>query len=256
MRLLTLLVLLLLVPSTYSQPKPRATTGLDDRVIVTPRKVVIVRRGAIAKQFPERRRATLVYPIISGLKDAQVLRRVQSLLTIKNAFDSTLEEYRTEVWLEEASYEVNYNRNYILDITFTQSGVGAYPDTGTKHFAISLKNGSVIKARDVFLNDKLESLTALVNRRLQAELKRNLDEISSSSDPEDAKTVKEMQEALQFTLENLDEFTVGAKGITFMYDAGYPHAIQALEPDGNFFFSYSELKPFIKPAGLLGQFVK
>ncbi|MDQ5843724.1 MAG: hypothetical protein M3539_00320, partial [Acidobacteriota bacterium] len=60
---------------------------------------------------------------------------------------------------------------------------------------------------------------------------------------------------LRYTIENLNEFSVGAQGITFLYDAGYPHAIQAFEPNGKYFFRYAELKSFIKPDGLLGQFI-
>jgi hypothetical protein len=44
--------------------------------------------------------------------------------------------------------------------------------------------------------------------------------------------------------------------VTFLYDAGFPHAIQALEPNGNYFFSYAELRPFIKKDGLLGTFIE
>ena len=95
---------------------------------------------------------------------------------------TSLAEYREDTWLEEFTFKVNYNKNYILDITFTQSGSGAYPDTHTKHFAINLKNGSVIKASDVFVDDKLGSLAALVNRKLQSELKQILKENSGAQE--------------------------------------------------------------------------
>jgi hypothetical protein len=223
MRLLSLLVLLVFAPASHSQVNSKVAAGFDDRVVVSPRRVIIIRRGAVARQFPERRRATVIYPIITGLRDAQVLRRVQSLLTVKNAFDSSLEEYRQESWLEEASYKVNYNRSYILDITFSQSGTGAYPDTGTKHFVISLKSGNVMKASDVFVNEKLQQLATVVNHKLQTELKGIVEElISSNSDPEDVSTARERQEPLEFKIQNLDEFSVSSKGVTFLYDAGYP----------------------------------
>lgn len=96
-----------------------------------------------------------------------------------------------------------------------------------------------------------------MNRKLQSELKQILKENSgSNSRAEDTRIIKESQEVLEFTKENLDDFSVGAKGLTFLYDAGYPHAIQAFEPNGRYFFSYSELKPYIKRGGLLGQFVE
>jgi len=258
MQLLSLLALSLLAPSSFAQLKPQASASgaTNDRAIVTPRKVVIVRRAALIKDFPEKKTATVTYPVISGLKNPTVLKRIQSILQIKNVFDTSLAEYREDTWLEEFGYKVNYNKNSILDITFTQSGSGAYPDTHTKHFALNLKNGSVIKASDVFVTDKLTILSAMVNRKLQNEIRKILAELSASKrDPEDTRIAKEAGEVLEFKVENLDDFSVGTKGITFLYDAGYPHVIQAFEPDGRYFFSYSELKPYIKRDAMLGQFV-
>jgi hypothetical protein len=77
----------------------------------------------------------------------------------------------------------------------------------------------------------------------------------SKSDPEDIRISREAGEVQEFKIENLDDCSVGARGITFLYDAGYPHAIQAFEPEGRYFFSYAELKPYIKRDGILGQFV-
>jgi hypothetical protein len=247
MRLLSLVVLLLLTPVSNAQLRSPAA-GTNDRAIVTPRRVVLVR---------SKKTATVIYPVVSGLKDPAVLRRVQSLLQVKNVFDTSLEEYRQDTWLSEFTFKVNYNKNHILDITFTQDGVGAYPDTHTKHFAINLKTGSIIKASDVFEQTKLASLAALVNSKLQNELKQIVKENSGpGSDAEDTRIIKESQEVLEFKPENLDDLSVGVRGLTFLYDAGYPHAIQAFEPNGRYFFSYSELKPYIKRDGLLGQFVQ
>src|SRR6185503_18040476 len=147
--------------------------------------------------------------------------------------------------------------NYILDITFTQDGSAAYPDMQTRHFAINLKNGTVIKAADAFMYDKLPALANLVRTKFQAELKQILTDLAESkSDAEDIRVAKEAQEALEFKLSDIDDFSIGDKGVTFLYDAGYPHAIQAFEPEGRYFFSYAELKPFIRRDGPLGQFVK
>lgn len=228
-----------------------------DRAIVRPRTVVIIRRGALIKDFPGKKRATVTYPVVSGLKDPQILRRVQAILQVKNVFDSSIAEYREDNWLEEFRYEVNYNKNGILDITFTQDGSGAYPDTQTRHFAINLKNGNVIKASDVFVASSLPTLRTVLDGKLKGELKEILESLKDSkSDPEDVRIASEAQEPLGYTIENLDDFEVGAKGVTFLYDAGYPHVIQAFEPNGRYFFSYSELKPFIKRDGPLGQFAQ
>ena len=259
MRLFTLsfLLSLLITQISFSQGKQDPTIASNDRVVIKPRTVVIVRNGALVRGYPEKKRASITYPVVGGLRDAQVLRRIQSILQVKNVFDSSVAEYAQDRWLDEFSYKVNYNKNKFLDITFSQSGSAAYPDDQSRHFLINLRNGRVIKASDAFLSDKLASLSSMVNQKLQTELKEILRSLGNSkSDPEDVRIANEAQEALEFKIENLDDFSVGAKGITFLYDAGYPHVIQAFEPEGRYFFSYSELKPFIKRDGPLGQFVQ
>jgi hypothetical protein len=256
MRLLWLLVVFLFAPNSYSFPVTQPAAVRNDRVLVKPRTIVIVRTGKIVKDFPEKRRATIKVPVISGLSDARVLRKVQSILEIKNIFDTSVAEYREDNWLEELDYKVNYNQNHILDITFSQSGSGAYPDSQTKHFAINLRNGTVIKASDAFEPHKLIPLAGLVGAKFRAELAQILKDLAESkSDPEDIRIAKEAQEALEFKLSDIDDFSIGAKGVTFLYDAGYPHAIQAFEPNGEYFFSYSELKLLIRRDGPLGQFI-
>ena len=259
MRILSIWFLLLLstAPTSLSQVRQVTAEAGTDRAVVRPRTVVIIRRGALIKDFPNKKRATVTYPIISGLKNATVLRRVQANLQVKNVFDSSIAEYRDGNWLMEFSYKVNYNKNGLLDITFTQDGLGAYPDTQTRHFAINLKNGNVIKASDVFIASSLPALRTMLDGKLQSELKEILESLKNSkSDPEDVRIASEAQEPQGYTIENLDDFEVGAKGVTFLYDAGYPHVIQAFEPNGRYFFSYLELKPFVRRDGPLGLFIQ
>jgi hypothetical protein len=231
-----------------NNPKAQAT---DDHVIIQRRRIVLVRSPELAS--PNRRTAVVTYPVVSGLNDPAVLRRVRSIFDFKNIFDSSLKDYREDTWLTEFSYVVNYNKNYLLDITFMQSGVAAYPDEQSKHFLINLKDGHVVKARVVFESAKLDSLAAMVNRELQQEIKRLIIE---NKDPDDKDAVDTTYDNLKFEPKDLDEFSVGPKGITFLYDAGFPHVIRALEPDGRYLFSYSRLKAYIKRDGPLWQFVK
>lgn len=232
------------------KPKSQPTA---DHVTIQRRRIVLVRSRELAKQFPHRKTAVVTYPVVSGLIDPAVLRRVRSAFDFKNIFDYSLKDYREDTWLTEFSYVVNYNKNYLLDITFTQSGAAAYPDEQSKHFLINLKDGRVVKAADAFETTKLNSLAVMVDRELQHEIKRL---IAENKEPDDKEVVDDTYDNLKFELKDLDEFSVGAKGITFLYDAGFPHVIQALQPDGRYFFSYSKLKAYIKRDGPLGQFVK
>jgi hypothetical protein len=260
MRLLTIFFLLLFVFSGNAvKPVAAGTIVPVDRVVIEKRRIVIVRKGNFVRDFPERRRAVISYPFIkSGASNAAALGKVRSLLQIKNIFDTSLAEYRADTWLDEFDYQVNYNKNFILDLTFTQNGMAAYPDGQSKHFAINLKTGAVIKARDVFKPAALNTLTALVDRKLQEEIKGILNDAThdSGTTVEERQSLREELEALKFQTGNLDEFSISDKGVTFLYDAGFPHVIQAVEPVGQYFFSYAELRSFIKPEGQLGSLTR
>jgi hypothetical protein len=257
MRLLTALCALLFIFSG-SGVEAASFSPAADRVVIAKKRIVIVRTGKLVRDFPTRKRAIINYPsITSGASSAAALRKVRSLLQLKNIFDTSLAEYKSDTWLDEFDYEVNYNKNFILDITFTQSGMGAYPDDHTKHFAINLKTGDLIKARDVFKPSSLQTLAGMADRKLRAEREENLKAVAQDdSTAEDKQNLREQLDGLKFQVDNLDEFSIGDKGITFLYDAGFPHAIQALEPVGRYFFSYAELRSFIKPEGPLGSFAR
>jgi hypothetical protein len=256
-RLILFLVTLLgLTVFNVCASQARPATAAGDHAVIQRRRLVLVRPPDLAKRFPHKKQAVVNYPVVSGLNPA-VLRRVRALFDFKNIFDYSLQEYREDAWLSEFDYVVNYNANYLLDITFSQSGSGAYPDQHSKHFLIDLRSGKLLKAADVFVAAKMAELTAKLDLKLRAELKGILEELRAShSDAEDLKIASEAQEPLAYTQENLDTFSVGSKGVTFLYDAGYPHAIQAFAPNGRYFFTYAELKPFIKPDGPLGQFIQ
>jgi hypothetical protein len=231
-----------------------ATVAAQDHVIVQPKRVVIIRTGKEVRDFPERRKAIVRYPIVQGLSNAIALRRIQNTLALKNASGSTLAEFRRESGLLSFDYKVNYNRNYLLDISFIGEAEGAYPETTTKHFLIGLKDGKVIKAADAFKPESLVALAHLADQKLKDEIKELLqaNEEDKSTDADQRSMVKEELSGLKFGVKNLDEFSVSDKGVTFLYDAHFRHAIRALEPAGEYFFSYAELRPHIKRNGPLG----
>lgn len=259
MQRLILVFLSVLAFTTYAGQASSLSASLpQDRLIVRPRKIVVVRSAKLAKRFPNRKTATVTYPVISGLSDRAVLLRIRSLLAFKNIFDYSLQEYRDDTWLSEFSYTVNYNRNFLFDITFTQYGQAAYPDDQSKHFLINLKDGQIVKAADAFPVDKFGALAALVDQKLQAELRAMAAEArrSPNLDASESQSIVEALEQMKFGRENLEDFSVGAEGLTFLYDAGLPHVITAFEPEGRYFFSFSELTPYLNRTGPLGQFIR
>jgi hypothetical protein len=229
----------------------------QDRITIRPHRIVLKRSADLVTQSSGSQQAIVRYPIISGLADKGVLRKVQILLRLKNLFGSTLQDYRQHTWLEELDYEVHYNKNYLFDITFRQSGSAAYPDTQFKHLLISLRTGNRLLAGDVFEASCLPELARMVDRKLQMEVVELMKAVDDEKDiaADQKQWEKDSLKKLKLTLADLDDFSVSDKGVTFLYDAAFPHVIRALQPDGRYFFTYPELKFCIRMGGPLGGFV-
>lgn len=242
---------------SFFPPAGVSNNLFQEHATIQRRRTVLVRSAEVARLFPTRKTALITYPVISGLKP-KVLNRIRAHLSFKNIFDYSLAEYRNDAWLTEFSYVVNHNADSLLDLTFTQSGVAAYPDEQSRHFLIDLRSGVLVTAADAFQLEKLTFLTALVDVELQREIARLRKDNAASTDREhDVKTsVNDAYDILKIELKDLDNFSVSRKGITFLYDAGFPHVIKALEPRGRYFFSYNRLKPYLRSDGPLGQLVR
>lgn len=220
-------------------------------VKVTPKKTVYKRKPN--ENFEHKKTFTITYPKISGLT-AALNKKIENTLDYERVFDFTLKDEINEVfWLDEAEYAVEYNNRGILAIALSINGSGAYPSGSTKHIVVNTKTAAQIKAADVFT--KLPELARFADKSLQTRIKKEIAERRKDS-AEDAETIQERLGEAKFKAENLEGFSVNAKGVTFHYDYGFPHVILALEPDSAFFFSYHQLKPFIKPGGMLGQFIR
>ena len=228
----------------------------QSKATIIRKRIEIVRSGKFAKDFPDRKRAIINYPFVTGLNDRVVLRKVRSLLSVENVFETSLKEYRENNWLDVFDYVVNYNANNILDVSFTQSGMAAYPDSQSRTIPIDLRTGNVITAKDVFVVTKLAELARLVDAKLQADIAKVILAAKADRQLTEASSIVEALEEVKFEVKDLDDFSINKDGVTFLYEVGFPHAHRAFEPGGHYLFPYSSLKPFIKPTGPLGQFVK
>lgn len=225
-------------------------TTIAQSVTITPKKIIYKRPKPIAdfkKTF------TVIYPKVKAATPA-LSRRIERTISYETVSNLNIEEERGEIqWLEEADYEVSYNKNGILTITLRVTGTGAYPSVFSKTVVVDLETGNRVAPPDVFTN--LERLAARAKAKQKAEVEKSLKEIKSDPANKDYDDFN-FFENTNFTVENLEEFAVGDKGVTFIYDYGFPHVIFALQPAGRYFFSWAQLKPFIKRGGLLAKFVR
>jgi len=224
---------------------------LSQTVKVTPKKTVYKRT---VKDVPDYKKTfTIIHPKVSGLS-AALNKKIENTISYERVFDFKLKEELTEIyWLENASFKTEYNRNGILGIALTFDGSGAYPSIYTKHVVVDVKTGTQVKATDVFASNRILGLAMMLDKLLQQTMQTAIAE-AKKENSEDGATLTEMLAEKHFTAEELNHFSVGDKGVTFYYDYGFPHVALALEPNGEFLIGYAELKPFIKPGGLLAKF--
>ena len=131
-------------------------------------------------------------------------------------------------------------------------GMGAYPSTSTKYVVVDLKTGNRIIAQDVFT--KLSGLVAMNKKAQQAEIKKAIIDIKKENPDEE--NPASLFKSKDFQTENLNDFSVSDKGVTFLYNYDFPHVILALQPEGKYFFTWSQIKPYVKSGGAFGKFVR
>jgi len=217
-------------------------------VKITPKKITYTRPKPSAdfkKTF------TINYPKIKASTPA-LSKKIENSISYAKIVSLDIDDEKNgeNQWLEEADYDVNYNKNGILDITLSMSGTAAYPTVMNRTVVVNLKTGSRAMASDVFIN--LKGLAAMVKKAQEAEIKESIEEIKEEEDYRDFDP-KNFFEYADFTVEDLEQFTISDEGVTFMYSYGFPRVAMAVEPAGNYAFAWSELKPYIKRGGLLAR---
>ena len=227
-----------------------ALTSFAQSVVITPKKITYQRR----KPFADFKKSFIVTsPKVKAATPA-LSKKIETAISYeKNNNFKLSNEISENQWLDEASYEVNYNKNGLLDIILTTEGSAAYPTTFNKEIVVDLKTGNRLTAQDVFTN--LPGLAAKVRRAQTAEIEKAREDYKKYPDSADFDGSEYFNQA-KITVSQLNDFSVSDKGITFSYDYEFPHVVQALQPDGIYFYSWAKLKPYIKRGGLLEKFIR
>ena len=219
---------------------------------VEPGSIAIERATATLKG-PDKE-ADIHYPVFKGVADKALLARIQQAAGLKAGTGNSLEEWKEKFkdnpWLVEIYYEVTLNRHSIISLTYTEDGMGAHPSSSSESLAVDLRTGKAITAKDLFKPASLPTLAARVDKALQAAVKKTRSEWGEKLVDHEEKL------NVHFRVDNLDSFKLDERGVTFLYEFGFPHAFLAAEPEEEYFLSYKELKPFIDEKGLLAPFTK
>ena len=219
-------------------------------VTVSSRKVTYTRPKPIAdfkKTF------TIDHPKVRAATPA-LSRRIESAISHRTVLGLNLREELNDIqWLEEADFEVLYNRDGLLTIELRMSGTGAYPSGTAKTVVVDTRTGRKITPAMAFRD--LRGLSAMIDKALKREIAGAIVEIRSDPESKDL-DVPNLFAGKRFSIKDLEGFAVKETGVEFSYDYGFAHVIQAYEPDGAFAFTWRELRPFIKPDGPLARFLR
>jgi hypothetical protein len=219
-------------------------------VVVTNHKVTYKR----PKPISEYKKSFVVnYPKVKAATPA-LSRKIEDALSYQRVLGVNVnEEIKEAQWLEEASFDVKYNKNGALAVDLTIEGSGAYPSGSTKTVVIDTKTGMRVTPAISFNN--LSGLASAVKKEQKKEIAKAIDDIKKDPDAGESDPSTLFTDA-DFKAKDLDWFSISDKGVTFKYDYGFPHVIQALQPAGEFFFSWRQLQPYIKPGSLLSRIAR
>jgi hypothetical protein len=219
-------------------------------VVITPKKTTYRRPKA---EMDFKRTFTIRRPIVKAATPAlstKITRAISPESVLQINMKEELGEYQ---WLEEADYKVLYNANGIICVSLWMTGTAAYPDTVTHRVVVDMRTGNRVRVAEVFQN--LPGLAGMIRKAQKIEIAKAIEEIKKQPDAGEVDPSELFSES-NYTAADLKEFSVNADGVTFYYDYGFPHVIEALQPAGEFKFTWSRLKPFVKPGGLLARFVR
>jgi hypothetical protein len=222
----------------------------DAQVKITAKKITY-KRPRPQQDF--KKTFTITRPVIRASTPA-VSRKIESALSYQRVFKFSIKDELGSIqWLEDASYDVGYNADNILSVGLTIEGTGAYPSSSTEYVVVDTRTGAVQTPTMVFTD--LGVLAAIVRRDQKKEVDKSIVEIRKDPDFRDPDP-STLFDGTNFTIANLKRFSIDEQGVVFHYEYGFPHAIQAIQPTGEFFYSWTNIKKYIKRGGLLGPLAR
>lgn len=254
-------------PATKSKAlKPVAKPAvekIEKAVIVSVSDTVKGRFFVPQVQLPD---AATAARINLGLADAALgedLEDVPQPLTVGTAIQQAHTEYEGKKSdFTQSRYEVLYNNHGLLSVEFTSEYMGAYPSTVKRHATFDLRTGRLLAVRDLVAD------TLALQQRWQQSINRRVTEHLRTLPQEypqletDTNLLTDVKHRLYWndstsTVElqagepRLYDFAVTSFGLVLYYDFGFPHVIEALQPDSDYQLTYADIKAWLKPKGPL-----
>src|SRR6185503_16061947 len=125
--------------------------------------------------------------------------------------------------VQSTDFEVTANMRNVLSLSVSIETMAAYPDMFYAYKNFNNLTGAAVKITDLLDASKLPAVASKLDEELQRRIATLEMEIQSGEVQAD------QWDSLHVTAADLESFSTTPEGITFHYDPGFPHAIQALE---------------------------
>ncbi|MBI2731025.1 MAG: hypothetical protein HYX40_09780 [Sphingobacteriales bacterium] len=201
---------------------------------------------------------TIIYPLIStknSKTDQLINNSIRTAIIgeedVKGSLKAALLHMSAD-GTTDLSYEITYNKNWVLSLTIYSQGCGAYCSSSYNYLNFDLKTGKEIEAGDLIIKEKKDSLEKIILAKKTNSLSNykkeelsmlNNDEIDTATyewaiQEVDSVCIKEI---------SLQNFVISKNNIEFKSDCDFPHIIKSQEPFLELKFSLVFLKSFLAP---------
>ncbi len=237
-------------PDTGKAPAAIPTVT-DKDVTVTPRVTKLTRKG---DDIPEDSKIVEVRtPVISGINDPDLLKKVQDAVNYEKVFDFTITEEELDGGLGDifgVDYTLNHVDDSILSIRLTASWYGMVEED-VAEVVVDLTTGDRLFVRDVFTD--LKGLAAVIAKAQRKEIDEKAKELAKE-DPDLPSILEDQLSGVTLSSEDLREFSVFDDGVAFIYKYEFSRPAYSLQPEGIYKFTWNEISRFIKENGALAKF--
>ena len=155
-------------------------TAFAQSVTVTGKKVTYKRPKPI---MDFKKTFTIRYPKVKASTPA-LSHKIEAALSYEKVLGLNLKEELSEPqWLEEADFEVTYNKNGVLCVGLSMNGTAAYPDGTTKSIVVDTATGIRVTPAMAFTN--LAGLAAMVKKEQNKEVAQAIIDIKKEQSADD-----------------------------------------------------------------------
>lgn len=255
----TIVVILILASNSFAQSviiKPRKVIYTKDDII--PENPIIDRGDGGNAAARDWEAVTVIYPQVSGI-DSLVAQNLEAAFDGYYLQDSlgrsplSFPELVSKKGQGLHNYKVNYNDNGLLDISFHWKLILGHLYEELYTIVFDVNSGARVMPQHVFMNTS--GLVAMIKKAQQLEVKQAIATMKKNDRLYAMCSFVKKEFRGKFSARNLANFSISDKGITFLYNYNKEHMCVDTYPTGRYFFTWSQVKPFIKPAGMFGNFI-